>query len=123
MLKAVLTDRKTRSLGSSSYKVLSKEKDISGEIQIEANLDQSRKVIIAKPVEMITGVEYEFYFEVPVVSAHRSLDIRLVDKKKTVAEADFKFTRLLPPEIMLIGVLSEDPSAFGWLGGKQFQWR
>ncbi|NLM26590.1 MAG: hypothetical protein GX211_00225 [Clostridiaceae bacterium] len=99
-------------------KVLSKEKDISGEIQIEANLDQSRKVIIAKPVEMITGVEYEFYFEVPVVSAHRSLDIRLVDKKKTVAEADFKFTRLLPPEIMLIGVLSEDPSAFGWLGGK-----
>jgi len=99
-------------------KALSTEKDISGELQVEANLDQSRKIIIAKPVEMKAGIKYEFYFEVPVVSAQRSLDIRLVDKKKTVAEADFKFTRLLPPEIMLIGVLSEDPSAFAWLGGK-----
>jgi hypothetical protein len=98
-------------------KVLSTEKDISGELQVEANLDQSRKIIIAKPVEMKIGVEYEFYFEVPVASAHKSLNIRLVDKKKTAAETEFKFTRLLPPDIMLIGVLSEDPLAFGWLGG------
>ena len=41
-------------------KVLSTEKDISGELQVEANLDQSRKIIIAKPVEMKIGVEYEF---------------------------------------------------------------
>jgi len=98
-------------------KVSSTEKDISGELQVEANLDQSRKIIIAKPVEMKTGVEYEFYFEVPVVSAQRSLNIRLTDRKKTAAETEFKFTRLLPPEIVLIGVLSEDPSAFGWLSG------
>jgi len=98
-------------------KILSTEKDISGELQVEANLDQSRKIIIAKPVELKTGVEYEFYFEVPVASAYRNLIIRLVDRKKTAAETEFKFTRLLPPDIMLIGVLSEDPSAFGWLGG------
>lgn len=91
--------------------------NISGELQVEASLDQARKIIIAKPIDLKTGAEENFYFEIPVVSAKRSITVRLVEGKKTLAEKTFDFKRLLPPEIMLIGVLSDDPEAFGHLNG------
>ncbi|MBP7175857.1 MAG: hypothetical protein KBA53_06525 [Thermoclostridium sp.] len=92
-------------------------RSISGELQVEASLDQARKIIIARPIELKTGAEESFSFEIPVVSAKRSVSIRLVEGKKTLAEEDYSFTRLLPPEVMLIGVLSDDPEAFGYLNG------
>lgn len=91
--------------------------DISGEIQVEANLDQTRRIILAKPVQLTGRHEHEISFEVPVVSAKRSVLIRLVQGKKTLAETEVTFKRLLPPEILLIGVLSDDPEAFGFLNG------
>ncbi|NLO41082.1 MAG: hypothetical protein GX115_16640, partial [Ruminiclostridium sp.] len=92
-------------------------RNISGELQVEASLDQARKIIIAKPIELKIGAEESFDFEIPVVSAKRSVSIRLVEEKKTLAEEEFSFTRLLPPEVMLIGVLSDDLDAFGYLNG------
>jgi hypothetical protein len=90
---------------------------LSGELQVEANLDQARRIIIAKPIDLKTGAEETFYFEIPVVSAKRSITVRLVEGKKTLVEETYDFKRLLPPEIMLIGVLSDDPDAFGHLNG------
>lgn len=98
-------------------KVNASGQNLSGELQVEANLDQARKIIIAKPIELSPGAEENFYFEIPVVSAKRSIIIRLVANKMTLAEETFDFKRLLPPEIKLIGVLSEDPEAFGHLNG------
>lgn len=98
-------------------KINSSSRNIIGEIQVEANLDQSRKIIIAKPIALNAGTGQQLYFEIPVVSANRKVNIRFVEGKKTLAQEEFSFTRLLPPEIMLIGVLSEDPEAFGWLNG------
>lgn len=98
-------------------KINASGRTISGELQVEANLDQARKIIIAKPIELKTGAEENFYFEIPVVSAKRSVIIRLVEGKKTLAEEEYAFSRLLPPEIMLIGVLSDDIDAFGYLNG------
>ena len=98
-------------------KIYAPGRNISGEIQVEANLDQARRIILAKPIQLIDGEMQEFYFEIPVVSAKRSIQVRLVEGKKTLAEEEFSFKRLLPPEIMLIGVLSDDPEAFGFLNG------
>lgn len=98
-------------------KVNATGRNITGELQVEASLDQSRKVIVAKPAELTAGMEQEFYFEIPVVSAQRKIQIRLNEGKKTLVEQDFSFDRLLPPEVFLIGVLSDDPEAFGWLNG------
>jgi hypothetical protein len=90
---------------------------ISGEIQVEANLDQARKIIIAKPVELAAGTDHQLYFDIPVVSAQRKVNIRLVKGKQVLAEQEYSFSRLLRPEIMLIGVLSEEKDAFGFLNG------
>ncbi len=97
--------------------VSSVNRDISGEIQVEANLDQARRIILAKPVELTVGGEQDIFFEIPVISAKKEINIRLVEKKKTIAEKTYKFNRLLPPETMLIGVLSEDAEAFTWMNG------
>ncbi len=97
--------------------VVSPAEDFSGELQVEAHLDQTRTTIVAKPVALKAGIEQELYFEVPVVTAKKGIDIRLVEKKKVIAEQTFEFKRLLPPEAMMIGVLSEDPDAYSWLGG------
>ncbi len=98
-------------------KINASGRSITGELQVEANLDQGRRIIIAKPIEVKTGAEENFYFEIPVVSAKRTISIRLVEGKKTLAEEEYSFSRLLPPEIMLIGVLSDDLDAFGYLNG------
>lgn len=98
-------------------KVKAADRTISGEIQVEANLDGSRKVIIEKPVELAPGTEQDYYFEIPVVSAKRRINFLLVEGKRTLAEEAYSFSRLLPPEVMLIGVLSDEPEAFGWLNG------
>lgn len=98
-------------------KVSSASRNISGEIEIEVNLDQSRRVILSKPVELMAGYEQEIYFEVPVVTAKRGFDVRLVEANKTQADITYSFKRLLSPEVVLIGVLSEDSEAFSWLNG------
>lgn len=98
-------------------KISSVNRSVSGEVEVEFNLDQSRRAILSKPVELMPGLEQEIYFEIPVVTAKKGFDIRLVDSKKTLAQETFSFKRLLPPEVMLIGVLSEDSEAFNWMNG------
>ncbi len=94
-------------------------RDIKGEIQVEASLDPGRKILFAKPVELSPGGEMVFYFEVPVVSAKKDLTVRIVENKnkKLLAEKKFSFKRLLPPDTIFIGVLTEEPDSFKWLNG------
>lgn len=100
-----------------TVKIRSLNRSISGEIEIEVYSDQESKVIISKPVELIAGNEQEIHFEIPVVTAKRGIEIRLTENKKVQAKAAYTFKRLLPPNIVLIGVLSEDSEAFNWLNG------
>lgn len=100
-----------------TVKVRSDKRDISGEIEIEVDIDQARRVIFSKPVELTAGVEQEVDFEIPVVTVKKDIEIRFVENKKKVAETSCKFKRLLQPDIMMIGVLSEDRDAFNWLNG------
>lgn len=100
-----------------TVKTRSLNRNISGEIEVEVNSDQERKVIISKPVELPAGVEQEVHFEIPVVTAKKGIEIRLTENKKVRAAIEYKYKRLLPPDIMMIGVLSEDSDAFNWLNG------
>lgn len=92
-------------------------RNISGEIQVEASLDPGRKMLFTKLVELSPGGETVFYFEIPVVSAKKDLIIRIVENKKALVEKEFSFKRLLPPETVLIGVLTEEPESFKWMNG------
>lgn len=100
-----------------SVRICSLNRNISGEIEIEVNTDQERKVVVSKPVELIAGIEQEVHFEIPVVTAKKGIEIRLTENKKVRAEMTYSFKRLLPPNVMMIGVLSEDSEAFNWLNG------
>lgn len=100
-----------------AVRICSQNRDISGEIEIEVMLEQARRAIFSKPVNLTAGVEQEIYIEIPVATANRELKISLTEKGKVRAETTYTFKRLLPPEIMLIGVLSEDSEAFNWLNG------
>lgn len=97
--------------------VYSSNRNISGEIEVEVFVDQVRKIIVSKPVELIAGIEQEVYFEIPVVTAQKGAEIRLIENKKVQADVTYNFKRLLPPEDILIGVLSEDSESFNWLNG------
>lgn len=98
-------------------KISNVNRNINAEVQVEASLDASRKILFAKPVELTSGGDMDVYFEVPVVSAKRVITVRVVEKKKNLAEEKYSFKRLLPPETVLIGVLSEDPDFYRWLNG------
>lgn len=101
-----------------TVKVSSLNRDISGEIEVEIFIDPERKMIFSEPVELIAGTEQEVNFEIPVVTAKKEVEIRLNEKKKTLAEQTYTYKRLLPPEVVLIGVLSEDAEAFRWMNGR-----
>jgi len=98
-------------------KVCSLNKNISGEIEVEVNTDQARRVIFSKPVELTAGIEQEVSFEVPVITVKKNIDIRFRENKKVLAETTCNFKRLLPSNVLMIGVLSEDSDAFNWLNG------
>lgn len=100
-----------------TVKVCSLNRNISGEIEVEVKTDLVRKVVVSKPVELIAGIEQEVYFEIPVVTANKGIQILLIENKRVQAELTYTFKRLLPPNVVLIGVLSEDSEAFNWLNG------
>ncbi|NLC68665.1 MAG: hypothetical protein GX754_07805 [Clostridiaceae bacterium] len=101
------------------YRILliNRGRTINGEVQVEVKIDTEHRSIISMPVSLPEGSTKEVVINAPVFSARRSGKIRLVEGNRTIKEIEYSFTRLVPPEMKMIGVLSSDNSAYSFLNG------
>ncbi|HHV98965.1 MAG TPA: DUF4350 domain-containing protein [Clostridiaceae bacterium] len=101
------------------YKILliNKGRAVEGEVQIEVKVDSESKVAFSKPVSLPQGAVKELEINAPVFTARRGVQVKFLEGKKTIKEMEYTFTKLIPPDIKTIGVLSSDNAAYSFLNG------
>ncbi|HHV97762.1 MAG TPA: hypothetical protein GXX37_15085 [Clostridiaceae bacterium] len=107
-------------LGSyTPYRILliNKGRTVNGEIQIEVKIDSENKAIISKPVSLPEGSIKEIVINAPIFTARKGGKIRFVEKNKSIKEIEYSFTKLIPPNMKTIGILSADNSVYSFLNG------
>lgn len=85
--------------------------NIDGEIQVLADLNSQSRVIYAMPVSLPSGAGKEVLMYVPLSTANRKVEVRLVRGKKTLKTVTYSFQKLLSPENPTIAILSDDIEA------------
>lgn len=75
------------------------------------------KLFFSKPVSLAAGVTKEVVINAPVFTARKGVKIKFQEAGKTLKEMEYNFTKLIPPEMKSIGVLSSDNSAYDFLNG------
>lgn len=101
------------------YRILlvNKGRAVEGEVQIEIKIDSQSKTVFAKPVSLAEGATKEIVINAPVFTARRGVQVKLRENGKTIREMEYKFVKLIPPELKTIGVLSSDNAAYNFLNG------
>ena len=101
------------------YRILliNKGRAVDGEVQIEVKINSESKAAFSKPVSLPEGAVKELVINAPVFTARRGVQVKFLEGKKTIKEMEYKFTKLVPPEIKTIGVLSTDNAAYSFLNG------
>jgi len=97
--------------------VINKGRAVEGEIQIEVKIDSQSKTILSKPVSLPEGATKEVVISAPVLTARRGVNVSFLEKGKTLKKTEYTFTKLIPPDIKVIGVLSSDNAAYSFLNG------
>ena len=97
--------------------MVNKGRAIEGEVQIEVMIDSQNKTVFAKPFSLPEASVKEFVINAPVYTARKNVIIKAVEKGKVLKNMEYKFTELIPPDKKLIGVLSSDNAAYGFLNG------
>ncbi len=93
--------------------------EISGELQVIVNADSDSRVAYAAPVNLPEGSSKEIVMYVPVYTANRKAEIRLVSNGKIIKSREYQFKNMVSPETPVIGVLTDDPEPFRALNGIQ----
>jgi len=101
------------------YRILliNKGRAVEGEVQVEIKIDSQNKTVFSKPVSLAEGVTKEVIINAPVFTARKGVKIKFQQAGKTLKEMEYNFTKLIPPEMKTIGVLSSDNSAYDFLNG------
>ncbi len=97
--------------------LVNKGRAIEGEVQVEVMIDSANKTLFAKPFSLPEASVKELVINAPVYTARKNIVVKAVERGKTLKEIEFKFAGLIPPENKMIGVLSSDPAAYGFLNG------
>jgi len=97
--------------------VINKGRAVEGEIQIEIKIDSQSKTVFSKPVSLAEGAAKEIVINAPVFTARRGVNVSFREGGKTLKKTEYTFTKLVPPEIKTIGVLSSDNAAYSFLNG------
>lgn len=101
------------------YRILlvNRGRAVEGEVQLEIKIDSQSKTVFAKPVSLAQGATKEILINAPVFTARRGVQVKLRENGKTIKEMEYKFIKLIPPEMKTIGVLSSDNAAYDFLNG------
>lgn len=101
------------------YRILliNKGRAVEGEAQIEIKIDSQNKTVFSKPVSLAERATKEIVINAPVFTARRGIQVKFREAGKTVKEMEYTFTKLIPPEMKTIGVLSSDNAAYDFMNG------
>ncbi len=97
--------------------VQNKADDIQCEAQVLVSSGYDTRVIHAAPAVLPSGVAKEIIINVPMYTADRNVEVRLVDGKSVLCAVDYSFEKLVSPTTPVLGVLSDDPGVFAELRG------
>lgn len=97
--------------------LVNKGNDFTGEVQVVISLNPGAKAAYAAPCSLPRGVSKEVVINVPVYTANKKVEVRLVKGGKAVKSGNYEFKKLIPPETPVIGVLSDDINSFKDLKG------
>lgn len=90
---------------------------ITGEVQVIADTGYKSRSIYALPIELPQGSQKEVTIYVPILTAGRKVEVRLVKGNKVIKSVPYAFNKLIPPNYPVIGILSDDPDALRELNG------
>lgn len=101
------------------YKILliNKGRAVEGEVQVEVKIDSNSKTVFARPFSLPEASTKEIMVNAPVFTAKRGIQVKVREDGKTVKEMEYTFAKLIPPDMKVIGVLSPDNAAYGFLNG------
>lgn len=95
--------------------------DFDGELQVMGDNFQNKfKSIYALPVNIPQNSEKQFTLSVPVNRNRPSVDIRVVKNDIVVKEKEVFLKKSLPPNALMIGILTDDMSGLRYLSGVNF---
>lgn len=92
--------------------LVNKGNEISGEVQLLITTNPDQKTAYAMPFNLPKGSAKEIIMNVPVSTADKKVEVRLVNGSKTLETGNYEFKKLIAPETPVIGVLTDDPDAF-----------
>ncbi|MFZ5988237.1 MAG: hypothetical protein ACOYWZ_14065 [Bacillota bacterium] len=97
--------------------LINKGDEFSGEAQVLIDTGYRAKMIYAVPFNLPKGSNKELVINVPVNTANRKVEVRIVSDGKTLKSLEYSFKKLISPETPVIGVLSEDKTGLRVLNG------
>lgn len=97
--------------------VENKGESISGEIQVLISAGNSQKIIYAKQEDFPSGTRKNVTISVPVYTASRNAEIRLVSNNRVIKSEKYEFRNIIAPSKSLVGILTEQSSSPMQLSG------
>lgn len=97
--------------------VENKGESISGELQVLIDVGESQKAIYAKHADLPSGTKKLITINVPVYTANKKAEVKLVKDNKAIKTARYDFRSIIPPSKPLIGVLTENTDTLIGLSG------
>ncbi|TYQ18364.1 UNVERIFIED_CONTAM: hypothetical protein Cloal_0796 [Acetivibrio alkalicellulosi] len=82
--------------------------DVDGEIQIFVVNGYNSKMVYAIPFDLPSNSNKEFVMNIPIMTASRTYDVKIISSNKTLVDTKYTFNKLLPPESQVIGIMTDD---------------
>ncbi|PKM49484.1 MAG: hypothetical protein CVV02_15755 [Firmicutes bacterium HGW-Firmicutes-7] len=86
-----------------------------GELQIEIEDSMVSKVIVAQPFEIAQNATKEISIDVPVYIIQKDFTVNITSNKKKLFEDTVKATKILPPNRVVMAVVTDTPDAYRFL--------
>src|SRR5690606_7814204 len=82
--------------------------DFQGEIQIHVVTGYVNKTNYVLPFEIPQGSKKEFFMSIPITTASRDLEIKIVQNNEVLLTKEHKFQKVISPKTTVVGVLSNE---------------
>ncbi|MCX7841720.1 MAG: hypothetical protein N2489_01430 [Clostridia bacterium] len=99
------------------FSLVNKGADFQGEVQVLVNIEPRMRTVYAVPVNLPSGAKKVVSLNIPVFTAEKKIDVKLVQGTKAIREDKYYFKKLIAPENPAVGILSDDTGAFRELNG------
>ena len=102
-----------------TYRVtlVNKGEEAGGELQVLVPSNPGFKIAYASPFSLPKGSTKEITMKIPVLTANKKVEVKLVSGNRVIKTGEYEFKRLISPEIPVVGILCDDQGALRALNG------